>query len=69
MEDKGTHHLFLILSKPVEWTGWLAQKSLGLSDGSTAMLGWLCLGIYWMIIGGFIGLGISVLYSKVAGDE
>jgi len=68
-EDKGAEHILFIMSKPVEWVMWLAQKILGLSDGSTALMGWLCLGVYWMILGGVIGWGASVIYSKVTGNE
>ena len=46
---------------------WLAQKILGLSDGSTALMGWLCLAVYWMILGGLIGWGVSVLRAKILG--
>jgi len=67
--DKPSLHLVRILSKPVEFVLWLAQKTLGLSDGSTALMGWLCLAVYWMILGGLIGWGVSVFYSKVTGDE
>jgi hypothetical protein len=67
--DKPSLRIFRLISKPVEWVGWLAQKTLGLSDGSTALIGWLGLGIYWMILGGLIGWGVSVLSSKVTEDE
>ena len=67
--DKTSLYILRILSKPVEWVMWLAQKMLGLSDGSTALMGWLCLAVYWMILGGLIGWGVSVLYSKATGDE
>jgi hypothetical protein len=69
MADKGANHVFRILSRPVEWVTWLAQKVLGLSDGSTALMGWLGLGVYWMMIGAFIGWGVSVLLAKGSGDE
>jgi hypothetical protein len=67
--DKKTLFILRIVSKPVELVMWLAQKTLGLSDGSTALMGWLCLAVYWMILGGLIGWGVSVLYSKATGDE
>jgi hypothetical protein len=67
--DKTSLHIFRILSKPVEWVMWLAEKTFGLSNGSTALMGWFCLGIYWMILGGLMGWGVSVFYSKVTGDE
>ncbi|HUJ09704.1 MAG TPA: hypothetical protein VL171_06735 [Verrucomicrobiae bacterium] len=68
-EDKKTLFVQRIVLKPVEFAMWLAQKIFGLSDGSTALLGWLCAAIYCMILGGLIGWGVSVLYSKVTGDE
>ncbi len=68
-QDKGVNHILFVLSKPVEWAAWLAQKILGLSDGSTALMMWLGLGVYWMILGGLIGWGISVVYSHATGDE
>lgn len=68
-EDKGAEHILFVMSKPVEWVMWLAHKILGLSDGSTALMGWLCLGLYWMIIGGVIGWGAGVIRSKVTGAE
>ncbi len=67
--DKKTLVIFRVVSKPVEWVTWLAQKSLGLSDGSTALIGWLGMGIWCMILGALIGWGVSVLHSKVTGDE
>jgi len=68
-QDKGVNHILFVLSKPVEWIGWLAQKIFRLADGSTAMVAWLGLGIYWMIIGGLIGWGVSVARSRMNGDE
>jgi hypothetical protein len=67
--DKKTLFIVRIVSKPVEFVTWLAQKSLGLSDGTTALVGWLCMGFLGMLIGGLLGWGLSVLYSKVTGDE
>ncbi len=67
--DKPSLCFFRVLSKPVDAAMWLAQKTLGLSDGATALMGWLGLGIYWMIIGGLIGWGLSVFLSKASGDE
>jgi hypothetical protein len=67
--DKPSLRIFRLISKPVEWCSWLAQNTLGLSQGSTALMGWLGLAIYWMILGGLIGWGVSVLHSKVTGDE
>jgi hypothetical protein len=67
--DKPSVRIVRVLSKPVEFVIWLAQKSLGLSDGSTALMGWLGLAIYWMMIGALIGWGAIVLYAKVTGDE
>ena len=66
--DKLTLHIFRILNKPVELVIRLTQNILRLSDGSTALMGWLCLAVYWMILGGLIGWGVSVLHSKVKGD-
>jgi hypothetical protein len=68
-EDKGANHIIIIVRKPVEWVMWLAQHIFGLSDGSTALMGWLCLGVYGMVLGGLVGWGISVLYLKATGDE
>jgi hypothetical protein len=65
--DKFTLQVSRILNKPVELMIWLAQNLLGLSDGSTALMGWLCLGVYWMLLGGLIGWGVSVVHSKVKG--
>src|SRR5437762_1330081 len=38
--DKASLLILRIGNKPVELVVWLAQKILGLSDGSTALLGW-----------------------------
>jgi hypothetical protein len=67
--DKKTLALMRVVSKPVEWVTWLAQKSLGLSDGSTALMGWLGMGIWCMILGALIGWGVSAARSKATGDE
>ena len=67
--DKKTLVILRVISKPVEWTMWVAQKIFGLSSSSTALLGWLGLGIYWMILGASIGWGVSVLLSKSSGTE
>ena len=56
--------VFRIVNKPIEVVLWLAQQAFGLSDESTAVMGWFCLAIYWMAIGGLIGWGVSVLRSK-----
>ena len=67
--DKKTLVIMRVVSKPVEWGTWAVQKLLGLSDGSTALMGWFGMGIWGMILGGLIGWGVSVLYSKATGDE
>lgn len=68
-QDKGVNHVLFVLSKPVEWLAGLAQRVLGLADGSTALLAWLGLGIYWMLLGGLIGWGISVARARLTGEE
>ena len=67
--DKKSLAILRVVSKPVEWVMWAAQKVLGLSDGSTALIGWLGMGIWCAILGALIGWGVSVLYSKATGDE
>jgi hypothetical protein len=67
--DKKTLVILRIVSKPVEWVTWLAQKTLGLSDGSTALIGWLGLAVYGMTLGALIGLGFGVVLAKASGDE
>ncbi|PWU19571.1 MAG: hypothetical protein C5B50_06300 [Verrucomicrobia bacterium] len=67
--DKKTLAILQILSKPVELVTWVAQKTLGLGDGTTALMGWLGLAVYWMILGALIGWGVSVLLAKGSGDE
>ena len=67
--DKRTLVILSIVSKPVQFMTWLAQNIFGLSDGTTAQMGWLCLAIYWMIIGGLIGWGVSALHCKATGDQ
>ncbi len=67
--DKKTLVIMRVVSKPVEWVMWVAQKLLGLSDGSTALMGWLAMGIWCMILGALIGWGVGVLHSKATGDE
>ena len=67
--DQKTLFVLLIVNKPVEVVTWLGQKGLGWSDGSTALIGWFCTALYWMVIGGLIGWGVSVLYTKITGDE
>jgi hypothetical protein len=67
--DKKTLFLLRIVLKPVEFATWLAQKSLGLSNGSTALMGWFGATLYCMVLGGLIGWGVSALYSKVTGDD
>ena len=66
--DKKTLAIMSVVSKPVEWVMWLAQKLFGLSDGTTAMMGWLGMGIWCMILGALIGWGVSVARSRMAGD-
>ncbi len=66
--DKKTLVLLRIVLKPVEVITGLAQKILGLSDGSTALLGWFGSALYCMILGGLFGWGVSVLYAKATGD-
>jgi uncharacterized membrane protein (Fun14 family) len=67
--DKKTLVVLHIVTKPVELVMWLAQKTLGLSDGSAAFMGWFGTAIYMMILGGLIGWGVSVLLAKASGDE
>ena len=67
--DKKSLFILSIALKPVEFLTWMAQKSLRLSDGSTALMGWLGAAIYCMVLGGLIGWGVSMLYSKATGDE
>lgn len=67
--DKTSVRILRFMSKPVEFVMWLAQKTFGLRDGTTALMGWLGLAVYWMILGGLIGWAVSVLYSKATGDE
>ena len=67
--DKKTLVIMRVVSKPVEWVTWVAQKLLGLSDGSTALMGWFGMGIWCMILGALIGWGVSALYSKATGDD
>ena len=67
--DMKTLAILRIMSKPVELAMWLAQKTLGLSDGSTALMGWLCLAVYWTILGGLIGWAVSFLLAKASRDE
>ena len=66
--DKKSLAIMRVVSKPVEWVTWVAQKLFGWSDGSTALIGWLGMGIWCAILGGLIAWGVSVLYSKVTGD-
>jgi hypothetical protein len=63
--DKKTLIILHLVMKPVEFVSWLTQKGLGLSDGSTALLGWFGTAIYCMVLGGLIGWGVSVMCSKV----
>ena len=63
--DKKSLAILRVIGKPVEWTMWVTQKLFGLSDGSTALMGWLGMGVWCMILGGLIGWGIS----KATGDE
>jgi hypothetical protein len=63
--DKLTLQILSIVNKPVELLIWLAQNVFRLSDESTALMGWLGLAVYWMVLGGLIGWGVSVTYSKV----
>jgi hypothetical protein len=63
--DKLTLQVSRILNKPVELLIWLTQSLLSLSDESTALMGWLCLGFYWMLLGGLMGWGVSVMHSKL----
>jgi hypothetical protein len=67
--DKASLFILRVGNKPVELVVWASQKVFGLSDGSTALMGWFCTAFYWMVLGGLIGWGVSVLYSKVTGDE
>ena len=67
--NKKSLFILSIALKPMEFLTWVAQRSLGLSDGSTALMGWLGAAIYCMVLGGLIGWGVSMLYSKATGDE
>ena len=67
--DKKTLAILRIAGKPVEFVTWLAQKTFGLTDGSTALMGWLGLAVFWMILGGLTGWGVSVLLAKTSGEE
>ena len=67
--DKKTLAILEVVSKPVGWVMWVAQKLFGLSDASMALMGWLGMGIWCMLLGALIGWGVSVLYSRVTGDE
>jgi hypothetical protein len=67
--DKKSLAILRVVGKPVEWVTWVAQKLFGLSDGSTALMGWFGMGIWCMILGGLIGWVVSILYSKATGDE
>jgi hypothetical protein len=66
--DQKTLVILRIVNKPVEFVTWLAQRGFGLSDGNTALMGWFCTAIFWMMIGGLIGWGVSVLRAKASGD-
>ena len=66
--DKKTVVIMRVLSKPVEWVIYLAQKILIWSDGTTSLMGWLGMAAYWMLLGALIGWGASVLHSKSSGD-
>jgi len=68
-EDKKILFILRIVLMPVEFVTWVAQKGLGLSDMSTALMGWFGATIYCMVLGGLIGWGVGVLRSKVTGDE
>ena len=67
--DKKSLFILRIVLKPVEFVTWLAQKTLGLSDGSTALMGWFGAAIYCTVLGGLTGWGVNVLYSESTGDE
>jgi hypothetical protein len=64
--DKTLLSILSILSKPVDFVMWLAQKIFGLSDGSVALMSWLGFAVFCMILGGLIGWGVSVV---LGGDE
>ncbi len=67
--DKPTLAVMLIVLQPIKWVMWLAQNIFGLSNGSTAFIGWFGSAIYCMILGGLIGWGVSAVYSRVTGNE
>ena len=66
--DRKTLFILRVVLKPVEILTSLAQRILGLSDGTTALMGWVGAATYCMILGGLLGWAASVFCSKAAGD-
>lgn len=60
---------FEIVGVPVSWFVALLQMVFGLSEMTSALLWWLLHSLYWMVIGGLVGWGVSVLQTKLLGDE
>jgi hypothetical protein len=55
---------FDVLGAPVGFAVLILEKLFGLSEGSS-VAAWLLLHFaYWMLIGGLVGWGLSVLRSK-----
>jgi hypothetical protein len=62
--DEKTLAILQVVGKPVEWVMWVAQKLFGLGDASTALMGWLGMGIWCMILGGLIGWGVGKVIEQ-----
>ncbi len=67
--DKKSFAILRAVSLPVQWVTSAAQKLFGWTDGSTALIGWLGMGIWCAILGGLIAWSASALYSKITGGD